>query len=144
MFHQFNKMDCVICFQKVENITYRQYECKHLFHSECLESWKGNCPTCRASQYTVDIAGFKFPLSTEKISFYGKRIVKKLPEDIHRLKNLTHLNLACNCLESLPESIGELSNLRFLDVSHNRLITLPETLINLRKLTYFDSSHNRF
>ncbi|EAR89777.2 zinc finger, C3HC4 type (RING finger) protein (macronuclear) [Tetrahymena thermophila SB210] len=43
---------CSICFLEIENkSSIYELECKHMFHSECLDTWlknKNSCPNCRS------------------------------------------------------------------------------------------------
>ena len=94
--------------------------------------------------------------------------LKRLPETIGELKNLSSLNLCCNenldfddafkklstlknlsslnlwnnKLERLPESIGNLKNLSLLNLWNNKLERLPESINELKDLEflYIDSN----
>lgn len=39
--------ECSICFENVSEHNYK-FTCRHVFHSKCIEKWKGSCPNCRA------------------------------------------------------------------------------------------------
>ncbi|MFE9601494.1 caspase family protein [Streptomyces hokutonensis] len=71
------------------------------------------------------------------------RGLTELPEEIGRLKRLTHLNLCENKLTMLPKSIGQLTNLTHLDLRENRLTELPEEIGQLTNLVHLDLSGNR-
>lgn len=69
--------------------------------------------------------------------------LKRLPQNIGRLKNLRELNLACNNLRTLPRSIGCLADLKLLNLRVNELEKLPAAMKNLSRLHWLDLSHNR-
>jgi internalin A len=60
--------------------------------------------------------------------------LRRLPESIAQLPQLTHLDLSSNKLSSLPESIGQLTRLTELFVLGNRLTSLPESIGQLTRL----------
>jgi leucine-rich repeat protein SHOC2 len=60
--------------------------------------------------------------------------LKKLPDSIGTLSNLTCLKLRDNQLTILPDSIGDLVKLRELDLSENRLDSIPSSINNLLNL----------
>ncbi|MDJ0735785.1 MAG: COR domain-containing protein [Nostocaceae cyanobacterium] len=68
--------------------------------------------------------------------------LKKLPESITQLSNLTMLSLAFNQLITIPESLTKLSNLTILDLSSNKFKTLPEFITKLSNLTVLHLSNN--
>ena len=40
--------DCAICFDSIDiNNSYQKWNCSHLFHKTCTESWNNGCPMCR-------------------------------------------------------------------------------------------------
>lgn len=55
--------------------------------------------------------------------------IRKLPNELGDLTNLTILNVSSNKLKQLPDSIGMLERLTVLDISRNKAIQkLPKTL----------------
>ena len=78
-----------------------------------------NCDNCK-----------KLNLSFDNIEY--------LPENISKLRNLTHLSLRRNLLKSLPKSFEELRNLVELNLSENKFVSLPKEIFahpeNLVKL----------
>jgi len=68
---------CVICMEQLDRA--KKLPCKHLFHSECLQSWlrhDSSCPTCRShvgsSPATRDPGGEPGPsASQEEVSIFG-------------------------------------------------------------------------
>ena len=65
----------------------------------------------------------------------SRGILKKLPIEIGKLKNLKYLYLDDNELTELPESICELSNLELLNLRGNKIKKLPKNIGNLKKIT---------
>ena len=45
--------ECAVCFESIKRLqTYRQLECSHYFHKQCIDQWfqrKLSCPMCRQS-----------------------------------------------------------------------------------------------
>lgn len=45
--------ECAVCFEGIKRLqTYRQLECSHYFHKQCIDQWfqrKLSCPMCRHS-----------------------------------------------------------------------------------------------
>jgi Leucine-rich repeat (LRR) protein len=70
-------------------------------------------------------------------------MIRRLPDSIIGLTQLTILNL-CNCqLNNLPENIGDLTNLTGIKLHSNQLKTLPKSIgnfVNVTKLTLHDNS----
>lgn len=55
--------------------------------------------------------------------------IRKLPNEITYLNNLTIFNVSRNNLKQLPDGIGQLQQLNTLDISHNKsLHKLPKSL----------------
>ncbi|MBD3214815.1 MAG: hypothetical protein GF311_19545 [Candidatus Lokiarchaeota archaeon] len=75
-----------------------------------------------------------FELTALKKLELGNNLLKEIPEDINKLKNLEFLSLSSNQLKKLPNSIGELKNLKTLDLSSNQIDQLPSSLGNLTSL----------
>ncbi len=76
------------------------------------------------------------------LSLSGNEL-EALPDDISRLTNLRILDLAGNLLTQLPVAIGHLSQLQHLDLAYNQLKHLPQTFKQLTRLEYLDSSSNQ-
>ncbi|WP_372371257.1 leucine-rich repeat domain-containing protein [Candidatus Uabimicrobium sp. HlEnr_7] len=60
-----------------------------------------------------------------------------LPEDIYQFRNLTHLVLRGNQIDSISKGISKLKRLEYLDLQGNKLTTLPKEiseLISLKRL----------
>lgn len=71
--------------------------------------------------------------------------LKKLPDAICNLHNLTILNVAHNSLKTLPENIGNLKNLKFLSLNGNKhLKRLPKSICNARRLVSLEVDCERF
>ncbi len=62
--------------------------------------------------------------------------------NIHKLKNLTRLNLLRNSITHLPPQIGDLVELQQLDVADNNLVELPVEIGKLVKLKYLNIESN--
>ena len=47
-------LECSICLEPIEitcqenKISQQPYYCEHIFHTECISQWFGNCPNCRS------------------------------------------------------------------------------------------------
>ena len=67
-----------------------------------------------------------------------------LPDCIGKLTSLEELNLDHNQLTTLPESIGNLTNLKSLYLESNELTNLPDPIESLIKLTNLDLGDNDF
>ncbi len=77
-----------------------------------------------------------------KLRLYGNHLLKRLPSEISRLKNLKILDLQECPLGSLPPEIGHLNQLEELNVRNNHIETLPPEFIHLENLTYLDLKDN--
>lgn len=66
----------------------------------------------------------------------------KFPEWLLKLRNLTHIVISNNLIESIPAEINLLSNLNYLDASENQIMELPATFFDLVQLKYLDLSGN--
>ncbi|KAM5137384.1 leucine-rich repeat-containing protein 69 [Callospermophilus lateralis] len=60
-----------------------------------------------------------------------------LPQEVSKLKSLTHLSLNCNQLVSIPTELCLLKNLRELQLNYNELSCIPEEIKFLKKLRKF-------
>ncbi|XP_047386717.1 leucine-rich repeat-containing protein 69 isoform X1 [Sciurus carolinensis] len=60
-----------------------------------------------------------------------------LPQDIGRLKSLTHLSVNCNELASIPIELCFLKDLCELQLNYNQLTCIPEEIKFLKKLQKF-------
>lgn len=69
--------------------------------------------------------------------------IKRLPENLDRLKQLLTLQASHNQLERLPATIGKLKKLKSLFVSNNQIPLLAASVVNLH-LTELDVAHNKF
>ena len=67
-------------------------------------------------------------------------LIKFIPPDIAKLKNLKSLNLLGTKLHDLPEEIGVLENLQSLDLSYTELVKLPREIGQLKNLESLDLS----
>ena len=63
-----------------------------------------------------------------------KNKLTTLPESFENLTNLTWLGLYKNEFTTLPDCIGKLTSLEELNLDHNQLTTLPESIGNLTNL----------
>ncbi|MFN8844015.1 MAG: leucine-rich repeat domain-containing protein [Chryseotalea sp.] len=77
------------------------------------------------------------------IDFENHQQLTKLPKEIGKLKNLTHLDIDGNRVTEIPTSIGNLKKLKYLCVHDNRLTALPHTLGKLTTLQVLDISKNK-
>ncbi|KAG7904294.1 hypothetical protein KL935_000433 [Ogataea polymorpha] len=77
----------------------------------------------------------------EKLTMDYNHLVS-LPDDIYKMKNLTHLSVFRNNLTSLPSAIGSLTRLRYLDLHLNNISFLTPEIWNLSSLEYFNISSN--
>lgn len=66
-----------------------------------------------------------------------------LPESICTLTKLTVLNCELNILKELPNNIGSLVKLRHIICYWNQLSLLPESIAELKLLTHFSCAHNK-
>jgi disease resistance protein RPM1 len=62
--------------------------------------------------------------------------IKRLPDVVFSLFNLTFLGLRHSGIEVLQEAVGRLVNLEVLDANHTRLLSLPKGVAKLKKLRY--------
>ena len=68
--------------------------------------------------------------------------LRKFPEEIGELDQLTKLDLSENALKTLPPTIGQLVNLRELDLRANSLAMLPPEIRKLTHLKVLDLRDN--
>lgn len=73
----------------------------------------------------------------------SSRGITRLPENIGKLTNLTHLDLSENKLTTLPNSIGKLKKLETLILDDNELTSLPESIEELENLTLLSVRYNQ-
>ena len=70
---------CSICLDKIEDHKgYKKFNCEHIHHKECIDSWNGNCPICRV--------GYELKsnqISQDSINGYKKYL--SVPKDFHNL-----------------------------------------------------------
>ncbi len=71
-----------------------------------------------------------------------ERLLSCLPEDMGRLRHLTHLDLAGNELSDLPQSMEALHYLYELDVSNNILMSVPSVVSTLPRLESLSLARN--
>jgi hypothetical protein len=69
--------------------------------------------------------------------------LKKIPEQIDNMTQLTDLNLRCNQLTELPKEIGNMTQLKELNLSYNVFTEFPKEICNLTNLTALDLSNNK-
>ncbi len=74
---------------------------------------------------------------------WGRFFLRKIPEELSRLQNLTELDLSNNLLSEIPEHLSRLQNLAELNLSGNRLAEIPEHLSRLQNLAELNLSRNR-
>lgn len=60
--------------------------------------------------------------------------IKKIPEEVFKLKQLEFLYLGDNNLKNLPKDLNSLTQLRVLDLGHNNFKHFPELLLDLPNL----------
>ncbi len=82
-------------------------------------------------------------LRTFRVIYCGK-MVTKIPQSIHCLKNLEELDFSGNEIKEIPKTLGSLRNLERLDLSYNLLRFLPKSMKNLKKLKVLDLNYNKF
>jgi hypothetical protein len=63
-------------------------------------------------------------------------MIKDIPPEIRKLKNLKTLGLTLNAITTIPEQIVELSNLTQIDLTDNAGLTNVDMLTKLPKLQY--------
>jgi hypothetical protein len=72
--------DCVICWDCIDiNNSYQKWNCSHLFHKNCAETWNNGCPICRTQELFND--GHCEPVTW---------LISKNPQnvlDLERMKN---------------------------------------------------------
>ncbi|MEM7759096.1 MAG: COR domain-containing protein [Cyanobacteria bacterium P01_A01_bin.40] len=74
--------------------------------------------------------------------YLNSNFLESLPPEIGKLSSLTHLYLDSNFLESLPPEIGKLSNLTHLYLNSNSLESLPPEIGKLSSLTHLSLNSN--
>lgn len=60
--NQNNLKLCSICLENFnENEGTKAYVCSHLYHRECINNWRGNCPMCRANRLPTSLRIINLP-----------------------------------------------------------------------------------
>ncbi|AVM75387.1 leucine-rich repeat domain-containing protein [Magnetospirillum gryphiswaldense] len=70
------------------------------------------------------------------------RGLRRLPEDLGRLRKLRILDVTKNQLDVLPDTLGDLVELRSLHAFRNNLTALPSSIGRCRHLTFLDVDSN--
>ncbi len=83
------------------------------------------------------------PQSIGKLGGLTNNKLKRLPEEIGFLSNLTSLNVGENQLEELPPSFENLTNLIELNIYGNKFNTLPKHIYQMKKLRSICISKNQ-
>jgi hypothetical protein len=80
---------CSICLEHLnENEDTKPYQCTHLYHSNCINNWYGNCPTCRAEKSSTTLTNNNnntrnlSDISEESIEGF-KRCHQRIPTNFH-------------------------------------------------------------
>jgi|UniRef100_A0A6C0CYZ7 hypothetical protein len=80
---------CSICLEYLnENEDTKPYQCTHLYHSNCINNWHGNCPTCRAEKSSTTLTNNNnntrnlSDISEESIEGF-KRCHQRIPTNFH-------------------------------------------------------------
>ncbi|WPK24186.1 hypothetical protein PUMCH_001450 [Australozyma saopauloensis] len=71
-----------------------------------------------------------------------KNHIVTLPDEIGKLKKLSHLSVYNNNIQNLPALIGQLSALQYLDLHLNNIEKLPAEVWNLGRLAFLNVSSN--
>ena len=70
---------CSICLNDIKDQDgIKKFKCDHIYHLECINSWNGNCPMCRA----------EYILKSNQISqnfINGYKRISSVPEQFHSL-----------------------------------------------------------
>jgi len=69
--------------------------------------------------------------------------LKKIPESLRGIHNISVLDISNNNLQELPSWIGELSELRFIDLSENQLRELPPEISLMEHLIVLCLENNK-
>jgi len=91
---------CCICLEHLnENEDTKPYQCTHLYHSNCINNWHGNCPTCRAEKISTILTNNNntrnlSDISDESIDAF-KHNVPKVPINYHNIYHQTWKKNEC-------------------------------------------------
>lgn len=68
--NQNNLKLCSICLEKLnENEGIKIFQCTHLYHPNCINNWKGNCPDCRSQRLPSTLRRIcQWPIDNESTS----------------------------------------------------------------------------
>jgi len=69
--------------------------------------------------------------------------IDTLPLQLFQMENLRTLSLSDNLIAIIPSEIWQLKNLNYLDLFYNKLSTLPATIGQLKSLRVLDLSYNQ-
>ncbi|XP_068531039.1 leucine-rich repeat-containing protein 63 isoform X2 [Anas acuta] len=69
--------------------------------------------------------------------------IRKIPNDIQRLKSLKKFTISFNLLSDLPSGLFLLENLQNLDIAYNGIRVIPNDIKNLRKLECLNTEGNQ-
>ncbi len=88
-----------------------------------------------------------FPLGITQLASLKKlllerNMLKEIPKEIEKLKDLKELNLNGNQLEALPEAIGSLTSLKCLLLNNNKFKEFPKCVTKLTNLKYLGLGMN--
>jgi len=95
--NQNNLKLCSICLENLnENEGTKAYVCSHLYHRECINNWRGNCPMCRANRLPTSLRIINLPssdinsntelpsITDESIEGF-KRCHQRVPTNFHNI-----------------------------------------------------------
>ncbi len=101
------------------------------------------------TELTLANSNIYLPALTPEISLFTglKKIsislgLKKLPDGMANLKNLSIIDLQHNLLEEFPLVLTNLSKLMAINLSHNKIKTFPTEITNLTKLKRLTLKNN--
>ncbi|XP_024428268.2 leucine-rich repeat-containing protein 69 isoform X1 [Desmodus rotundus] len=85
----------------------------------------------------------KYLTSLKKLHLFGNRISRFASGACDGLQNLVLLNLNKNQLTWIPEEISRLKSLTHLSINHNQLASIPRGLCFLKKLSELQLNYNQ-
>lgn len=69
--------NCVICLQEItQENKYKKWNCRHLFHKDCIHNWDKSCPLCNCKEIIEDIVDISWSICRNKKNYLNIESMK--------------------------------------------------------------------